>query len=237
MAIKNKVRNIAVIGLASLAIGACGVADAFKPVEVVEESYELFAERYNSQNAPDTDPDMDAITGDVIDLQIIPDVTEKQSAEDVVLDEGYSCNEITGSDVIELAASSADSGLISDTVDKSNDGRWYNYYGRLLGGTNENIGTADSPLKVPLSCLDPGAKYIVTIELANDAQGNNFYVRIGDSGNYQRLGEKYNAWKPIEIGTVTGVAETSVQFYFEGKPSSTIRMAVRNISAVKDYTP
>ena len=149
----------------------------------------------------------------------------------------FYCGEIAGSDVVEVSASSVDSGLISDTVDRSDDGLWFNYFGRLLGGTNENIGTASSPLKVPLIGLDPGANYVVTIELATDAQGNKFYARLGDTGAYKQLGEKYNAWKALTISTVTGVSSTSVQFYYEGKPSSTIRMAVRNVRAVKVGVP
>ncbi len=151
---------------------------------------------------------------------------------------GFYCGEITGSDMVEKAASSGTpTALISDTIDNSDDGKWYNYYGRLLGGTNEDIGSADNPLKVTLSGLDPSASYVVTIELANDAQGNNFYVRIGNSGTYKRLGEKYNAWKALEVGKVNGTASTSVQFYYEGKTSATIRMAVRNIRAVKVGVP
>lgn len=141
---------------------------------------------------------------------------------------GFYCGEVAGSDIIEVAASSADSNLISDTVDRSDDGLWYNYYGRLLAGTNEDIPT----VSVPLEGLDPGASYVVTIELATDAQGNKFYARVGDA-EYKHLGAKYNAWEPVEVGTVTGVAETTVQFYYQGISSFTIRMAVRNIRAVK----
>ncbi len=152
---------------------------------------------------------------------------------------GLFCGAIAGSDVVQASASAGTPVSHISDVDDGTDGMWFNSAGTLLGSSTEDIGSASDPLSVVLSGLDSGAEYLITIELGNTGTGNDFYARVGSSGDYIRLGASYEPWTEIQFQTVvTGTQSTQVQFYYEGGAAQ--RMGVRNVRAVKvgiNYAP
>ncbi len=144
---------------------------------------------------------------------------------------GLVCGAVAASDVVEMAAVNGTPQTLVSTTDSDTDGKWYAYYGTLLAGPSETVGTASAPFNVTLNGLSSSFGYTVTLELANDAQGNDFYVRV-NNGAWTRLSGKYNAWTEVPAGTVTNAQQAQVQFYYAGGAS--LRMAVRNVMAVKN---
>ncbi len=152
---------------------------------------------------------------------------------------GLFCGAIAGTDMVYASASAGTPVSHISDVDDGTDDKWFNSAGTLLGSSTEDIGSASDPLSVALSGLDSGAEYLVTIELGNTGTGNDFYARVGSSGNYIRLGASYEPWTEVQFQTVvTGTQSTQVQFYYEG--GAALRMGVRNVRAVKvgiNYAP
>jgi len=126
---------------------------------------------------------------------------------------GFFCGAISPTDLVEkLASLGGPMSLLSQQ--NLNDNLWYNFSGTLLAFGGESIGTSSSPFSVTLNGLASANTYVVSLQLATDAQGNEFHARLGTSGAFTRLGEKYPVWTDVPVGSVSGVSQVTIQFYF-----------------------